>query len=281
MLQQLSFIVLCINLVGCSAQLTERGFIAQDPQVTQYSAKALADWQQQLSTGQLQQISVTNHADPAQLTGLWLDHPASDELIFIIQGNGMRVSDGGIEMMKQLAALGKDLVMFDRRGVGASTGHATIANLSSDAKRQAHYLKQTIKPTKLIVHGYSLGSFVAAELVKSVSVEALVLQGTATNVDDWLDARMPWYSKLFVTLEVDEAFKAVDNETILAQQYQGPLLIIAGAQDQQAPAQLAAKLFASSRSSNKQLMMVKQANHGNMLDKPEQMQLYQAFLRGI
>ena len=45
--------------------------------------------------------------------------------------------------------------------------------------------------------GYSLGSFIAAHLVKEQAVKALVLQGSATNVDDWVDAKTPCMWLLF------------------------------------------------------------------------------------
>ncbi len=281
MLKKLLAVFVVINISACSMHLRESGFIAQDKVVTDYTVKNIASWQQQFPEVNLQQISVESADNSALLKGLFVDNPQSDELIFIIQGNGMKVKDGGIAMLKTLFALGKDLVIFDRRGLGASTGKATIANLITDAKTQYQYLKKSLKPSKIIIHGYSLGSFIAAQLAKSADIDALVLQGTATNVDEWIDARMSWYTKLFVNVEVDEAFSVVDNKNIVMQNYHGPLLIIAGEKDQQAPAILAKQLFLASSSTNKQLIMVKNATHGTMLDKFEQIARYKEFLQTL
>jgi len=278
--KSLSFFIILL-LCSCSAHLREKSFIAQDKNVVDYSVQNLSAWQHQFSNDKLKKITLKDENNSAILKGLFLDNPNTEELIFLIQGNGMTVEKGGIAMLKTLSVLEKDIVIFDRRGLGASSGKATIANLITDIKSQYQYIKSTLKPKKIIVHGYSLGSFIAAQLAKSSPIDALVLQGSATNVDEWIDARMPWYSKLFVSIEVDEAFKTVDNKSIVMHDYTGPLLIIAGEKDQQAPAELGLSLFTASQSKNKQLIMVKGADHSTMLDDVKQINLYKQFLQRI
>ena len=133
-------------------------------------------------------------------------------------------------------------------------------------------------PEKIIIHGFSLGSFIAGQVVKVKTPSALVLQGSATNVDEWIDARMPWYSKLFISIDVEPVFQQVDNKRVLAESYKNPLLIIAGEDDQQAPVELSRRLFDVSQSASKQLMVVENASHSNMLEKTEEISLYKKFL---
>jgi pimeloyl-ACP methyl ester carboxylesterase len=274
-------ILILSALVGCSGHLRESSFITQDEAITEYQDLALNKWQASFSQHKLTSLTLVTEIDNVTLKGLFLDSPASQDVIFYIQGNGMRVSDGGIYALKALAKLGKDIVIFDRRGLGASSGKATISNLADDSIEQYRFIKDTLKAKSIIVHGYSLGSFIAGHLAKNETIDALVLQGSATNVDDWIDKKTPWYTKPFLTIEVDDAFNAVDNELVVSNFYSGPLLIIGGENDEQVPVELSSALYNASKSGNKKLVIVEGADHGSMLDKPKEIALYKAFLNSI
>ena len=112
-------IILFSTLVGCSGHLRESSFITQDEAITEYQNLALNKWQASFSQHKLTPLSLVTEEDNVTLKGLLLDSPTSQDVIFYIQGNGMRVSDGGIYALKALSKLGKDIVVFDRRGLGA------------------------------------------------------------------------------------------------------------------------------------------------------------------
>lgn len=118
-------------------------------------------------------------------------------------------------------------------------------------------------------------------LVEEASVNALILQGSATNVDDWISHVTPWYTKPFLTIQVDPAFHSVDNRATLSQHYAGPLLIIAGENDKQAPPALSEHLFDASQSQQKKLIIVKDADHSGMFKNDTTVESYQAFLDAI
>jgi pimeloyl-ACP methyl ester carboxylesterase len=280
----LIIISLLLSLAGCSAQLTQKGFIAQDDIMTSYSTEQWREWQLKYTVFELEPILIKvaeNTEEAVVLQGIFFDHPNSNEIIYFLQGNGMTVSNSMASVMESLIKLNKDIVIFDRRGTGASNGVATINNLITDASEQFDFIEQQLSPDKIIIHGFSLGSFIAGQVAKEKTPDALILQGSATNVDEWIDARMPWYSKIFLSIEVDPAFYQVDNKVVLAKHYKNPLLIIAGENDQQAPAELSRRLYEVSQSTNKQLMVVDNAGHSNMLDKNEEIVLYQQFLANL
>lgn len=281
---RLILISLLLSLAGCSAQLTQKGFIAQDDIVSSYSTEQWREWQLKYAAFELKPIllKVNESAEETTLLhGVFLDHPNSNEVVYFLQGNGMTVASSMASVMESLKKLNRDIVIFDRRGTGASNGIATIDNLITDANQQFDYIEQQLSADKIIIHGFSLGSFIAGQVAKTKVPHALILQGSATNVDEWIDARMPWYSKLFVSIEVDPAFYQVDNKMVLAKNYNNPLLIIAGENDQQAPVELSRRLFEVSQSPSKQLMVVENAGHANMLDKSENIVLYQQFLASL
>ena len=278
MLKKLVMTGLIACLFSCTATLEENKFIAQSKEVNLYDNETVNDWKKQFPEHELNTISLKTADESAQLEGLYLDNPKSNTLLFLIQGNGMEVKKGGIDMLHSLALLPVDILIFDRRGVGASSGEATFNNLISDINEQFHFIKSKFKSDKDIVHGYSFGSFIAAQLAKSQNIDALVLQGTATNVDDWIEAKTPWYVQPFLTVNIDPVFHLVDNQVVVAEQYQNPLLIIAGEKDQQVPAELSQQLYNASQSKNKKLIIVEGANHGDMFKDPATTATYIEFL---
>jgi pimeloyl-ACP methyl ester carboxylesterase len=281
MLKILLSVGLSVCLFACTAIIREEGFIAQSEQVDIYTQQDINNWQQLFTAHQLKNISLTSEDKSASLHGLFFDNKQSNDVIFFIPGNGMRLSEGGIEALLDLATLNRDLVFFDRRGVGASSGQANINNMISDANDAYDFIKREIAPDRIIIHGYSLGSFIAAELAKQKSIDALVLQGAATNVDEWVASRLPWYAGPFFTVDIDPAFEVADNKTIVAQNYSKPLLVIAAEDDEQVPAELSRQLYKASQSENKSLIMVENSGHGEMFDRPGTLEGYLKFLDSL
>jgi pimeloyl-ACP methyl ester carboxylesterase len=281
MLKILLSVGLSVCLFACTARIREESFIAQSERVDIYTQQDINNWQQLFTAHQLKNISLTSEDKSASLHGIYLDNKQSNDVIFFIQGNGMRLSEGGIKALLDLATLNRDLVFFDRRGVGASSGQANINNLISDANDAYDFIKREIAPDRIIIHGYSLGSFIAAELAKQKSIDALVLQGAATNVDEWVASRLPWYAGPFFTVDIDPAFEVADNKTIVAQNYSKPLLVIAAEDDEQVPAELSKQLYEASQSENKYLIMVENSGHGEMFDHPGTLEGYLKFLDSL
>ena len=116
----------------------------------------------------------------------------------------------------------------------------------------------------VVIHGHSLGSMIAGYLASQRNVDALVLEGSVTNVEQMTAARIPWFAKPFVSVEFSEEIKQVDNLKAL-QVYQAPLLIITGEKDTQTPPELAKSLYQHAKSQQKQIYIAKGKHHSNAL----------------
>lgn len=281
MFKNLLLLSIVVSLSACTAKLTEKGFITQDDNVVAYQNAELESWQANFSNHQIKGIKLRASSDNTLLKGLYFDHPQSRDVIFYIPGNGMKVAEGGVHAIRSLAKLGRDIVIFDRRGLGASEGQATIINLVSDAREQLNYIKQKMKPDNLILHGFSLGSFIAGQVAKSEQLDALVLQGSATNVDEWIDENTPRYTKPFLTIEVEDVFHTVDNKEVVSKHYSGPLFVIGAEEDEQTPVSLTHALFNASQSEQKNLTIVEGAHHNNMFANEPEIEKYRAFLTAL
>ena len=265
---------------ACTMRISEDTFIASDKQPVAFTAEFTQELQQAMPNHLITQLSV-EASDQAKLNGFFIDNPNSNTTLVFYQGNGMKIQPHCLATLTILSALDTDILVMDRRGLGASEGQPRIKNIITDAQQQLDYLQQQYQPEKVILHGYSLGSFIAADLARNNKIDALVLHGSATNADDWVDEKTPWYMAPFMSLEMPEDFRKADNKQVVAKYYQGPLLVIAAENDEEVPPELSEKLFSASHSANKQLIMVPDADHGSMLENANTMNRYQAFLKGL
>ncbi len=79
--------------------------------------------------------------------------------------------------------LGFNTLLFDYRGYGESTGKPDEEGTYRDVEMVWHYLTRVrrIPPSRLVVHGQSLGGPIAAWLARKVQPGALVLESTFTS----------------------------------------------------------------------------------------------------
>ncbi|MGI2171071.1 alpha/beta hydrolase family protein [Shewanella sp. MF05960] len=262
---------------GCTVRLSEESFIANDKEPVAFSTEFTQALQQAMPNHLITQLNL-EASDHVKLNGFFINNPASNTTLVFYQGNGMKIQPHCLADLTALSALNTDILVMDRRGIGASEGKPLINNIILDAQQQLDYVQQQYQPEKIILHGYSLGSFIAAELARNNKIDALVLHGSATNADDWVDEKTPWYMAPFMSLEMPQDFRNIDNQKVVTHDYQGPLLVIAGEDDDEVPPALAEKLFAASKSANKQFIMVPNVGHQGMLEEATTMQQYQAFI---
>lgn len=279
MIRKVIILTLITSLFGCTAYIREKTFITQDKMVSTISDSDINAWQREFPDYSFTLLKLPSTDQKTTMVGLYLDNKKSNDIIYYIPGNGMKISDGGLKALKELSALEQDIVIFDRRGLGATDGTASVQGLINDSLQQFDFIRSKMNPDRLIVHGFSLGGFVAVQVAKNKSIDALVLQGTATNASEWVDERFPWYYKLFVTVKIDAEIQALDNTKVLENTYAGPLLMITGEDDEQVPASLPKTLFQKSSSELKQLVVVENAKHSEMLRSASALESYRQFIK--
>ncbi|WP_434930894.1 alpha/beta hydrolase [Shewanella sp. HL-SH5] len=280
LVKQTAISAMILMTSACTVRISEETFIASDKAPTTFTTEFTQKLQQALPDHLIAPVQLTAR-DNVSLNGFYIDNPNSKITLVFFQGNGMKIEPYSLSALTTLSALNTDIFVMDRRGLGASEGKPRIKNIVSDAQQQLDYLHQQYQPTKIILHGYSLGSFIAADLAKNNTINALVLHGSATNADDWVDEKTPWYMAPFMSVEMPEDFRKIDNEKVVAQYYKGPLLVIAGENDEEVPVGLSEKLYAASKSANKELIIVPNAGHQGMLTEAKTMAQYHAFIDAL
>jgi fermentation-respiration switch protein FrsA (DUF1100 family) len=96
-------------------------------------------------------------------------------LILYLHGNADNLQRWG-EYAVDFTSLGYDVLMFDYRGYGKSTGTPTESNLYQDAHVVLIWAQENVPFQHLVVYGRSLGSAIATHLAKEVKPELLILE---------------------------------------------------------------------------------------------------------
>jgi fermentation-respiration switch protein FrsA (DUF1100 family) len=158
------------------------------------------------------------------------------------------------DVIPHLLRAGVNVLFFDYRGFGKSTGRASFRGVISDGVTASRF-HDTIRPKDLpsILYGYSLGGGVAAQVIRRHPFDALILQSTFTSLPQITRVLFPglplhlFAGNLFNTVEV-------------MRNLQVPLLLVHGGDDEVCPPWMAREIFAACQSS-KTLHIVDGALH--------------------
>lgn len=160
---------------------------------------------------------------------------------------------------------GCNFIVSDYRGYGLSGGIPTKDNLHLDANiiftYVQNYLKTNEYNNKLVVMGRSLGSASACEIIKNQeqNLNGCIIEsgfGTEIPLLKILDL-LPEDVDYDPTLGFDNLRKIID--------YQKPLFIIHADRDDIIPIDEARNMYNKSKSEKKELWIIPEANHNNIL----------------
>ena len=262
--------IMGLLLAGCAqVRVTERHFIRPDAPGTapaQRLASAATD------------LAVAGQ-DGAMLNGVLFEQPDARSTILYFGGNMFHLDQHGDGLLPTLGACGTNVAVFDYRGYGRSSGTPTVANMQADALAIFDAINARY-PGRVIVHGQSLGGFMAAHVAAQRPVLATVLETTATSAEELVSSNIPWYAWPFVRIEMDASLRQVDNRSAAAR-FRSPALVIAAGQDTMTPPRLGKKVFDAIPRQDKQLLLLEKAGHNGALRSEGAGAAYCRFVRGI
>lgn len=218
--------------------------------------------------------------DGASLYAVHLTQPGARATILYFGGNGYTVGRFGAWTASLFAPLGVDLMLVDHRGYGLSTGTPTVEALGEDGLAAYDHLARKLGPgTPIVVHGQSLGSFIAGHVAANRATAGAVLESSATTTEGWSAAATPGIAKPFLKVAIDPALRGRGNLVNMGR-IEEPLLILVGTRDGTTPPALSRALYAASPlpAGRKTLVQVKGARHDDVMLKPEAAAAYRAFL---
>jgi len=168
--------------------------------------------------------------DGERLHGWWVPaaaRPASGHVLHF-HGNGGNISHR-IDVAARLSRSGLDVLLFDYRGYGRSTGRPSERGTALDARaaRAAVLARPDVDPAKLLYYGESLGGAVALALAVEAPPRGLVLQSTFTGIRAMGRAVYPFIPGALVP----DAYPSLERIRDL----RAPLLVLHGEADETVP----------------------------------------------
>jgi pimeloyl-ACP methyl ester carboxylesterase len=221
--------------------------------------------------------------DGAELFAVVQRNPRATATVLYFGGNAFRISQMGRNAANTLLPLGVNVVLVDHRGYGRSTGTpSTVAQLQADAVTAYDYVAALPGIGRIVVHGQSLGSFLAGEVADKRPVAGVVLESSATTAEEWIRIvnPRPWYARPFVRVDVSESMRRAGNLERV-RRIRAPLLVLVGERDNITPPALSRRLYqqAATPDSLKRLHVLAGAGHNNVPAHPDFARVYAEFLR--
>ncbi len=174
-------------------------------------------------------------------------------------GNARDMSDWA-KNYKTFIELGYDVVFYDYRGYGKSTGKLSEMALHKDARKVYYFLLQFYKPSEIIQYGRSLGTGVATKLAGRVDSPLLILETPYYSMRAMASKTIP-----FVPVSLLLKFPIRTNRFI--QKVKCPIYIFHGMKDELVPFKHSLRLKNIKPEIN--LIAIHHGLHGNLSEFSE------------
>jgi uncharacterized protein len=196
--------------------------------------------------------------DGERLHGWWI--PASAPAIghvLLCHGNAGNVGDR-VPHVALLSAAGFDVLAFDYRGYGRSSGRPTEQGTFHDAiaARDALLREEAVDAARIVYLGESLGGAVALALSIELPPAGLILQSAFTSVRDMARVHYPFVPRALVP----DAYPSLR----IIPRLQAPLLVLHGARDAIVPLMHGEALF-DAAPEPKRLEVLTSAAHNDLI----------------
>jgi fermentation-respiration switch protein FrsA (DUF1100 family) len=175
--------------------------------------------------------------DGERVHAWWIPAPRARGTLLFCHGNAGNLSNR-LPSIDIFRGLGLNVLIFDYRGYGQSTGRPSEAGLYRDAEAAWRYLTETraIRPAEVVVFGRSLGGGVATWVASRHAPGALIVESAFTSVPDVAALHYPFLPvRLLARARYDSAARI---GTVRA-----PVLVIHSPADEIVPYRLGRRLF--------------------------------------
>ncbi|MGN6512960.1 MAG: alpha/beta hydrolase [Lysobacteraceae bacterium] len=260
-MRRIALALLLCSLTACVAHLGEENLVIPR------AGEALPAGRSADGQWTIEPLLVTP-APGVQLRGAWFHRPGAVATVLYFGGNGFVLAHHYPYVLGSYRDLPVDVVAFDHRGYGASTGHATIDALLADGTvlYDAMRARPELAGRPLLVHGHSLGSFIAGDVARTRHLDGLVLESSATTAAEWVQGFVD-HSLLLRRVDVAPALRGRGNAAVMAT-LDEPLLVVVGSRDETTRPPMSRALYAAAATPAKELLVVEGAGHMDAARQP-------------
>jgi uncharacterized protein len=162
------------------------------------------------------------------------------------------------DIIPHLLAAGFNVLFFDYRGFGRSSGTASLRGVISDGVTASRF-HDTIRPKNIpsVLYGFSLGGAVAAQVIRRHPFDALILQSTFTSLPAVTRVLFPRLPLHLFAGNIFDTVSVIRRLTV-------PLLILHGTADEVCPCRMADEIFDACPSPSKRIHRVEGGLHKDL-----------------
>ncbi len=196
-------------------------------------------------------------SDGEDISSFYFRNPTADKTILYFHGNAGNASQR-LPWAKDLMHLNSNVLLVDYRGYGLSSGGPSEKGIYLDARAALKFLEDEfeVELSQTFVYGRSIGSAAAIDLVQDNDVAGLILVTPISSGEEL--ALMSGMESL--TSITGNPFNNIEK----IQNYEGPVLIIHGDQDEVLPVEMGRRLR-DLRKSRVRYVEIPYAGHNNII----------------
>ncbi len=195
--------------------------------------------------------------DGAVLNGLHFKAANPKGIILYCHGNAGELDSWGHWGQDLANRYSYDVVVWDYRGYGKSTGKRRQNLMLDDGFLFYEYCKTLFSEELITVYGRSLGGFFATHITKANSPKQLVLESTPTSLLEVANESYPFLPAKWL---LKFRFQNVQNMTVI----QTPTYIIHGTEDGLIPFEHGQRLFGLSKAAKKEFYAIEGGDHNDL-----------------
>ena len=196
--------------------------------------------------------------------------------VLMCHGNAGNISHRLDRTLLMHTNLGTDVLLFDYRGFGQSSGRPNELGTYDDVRAAYRYLVEDrgIAEDRIVLFGESLGAAVALQLATEVRVAGLVLEAPFTSIRDMAKEAYPFLPNGWVRTRYENIEKIPTLEM--------PLLVVHGTDDKTVPFAQGKVLFEAANEP-KRFLPIEGAGHSDsfLVGRDTYWQAWREFLASL
>jgi fermentation-respiration switch protein FrsA (DUF1100 family) len=138
-----------------------------------------------------------------KLNALWFSDSTSTsqkgQAVLFFHGNRDNLARWGREYAERFTSKGYNVLMYDYRGYGKSTGERSEDALHRDAQHLYDFLKKQFSEDSIVVYGYSLGTGMASRIAANNRPKLLILEAPYVSMPTLGRTQLPIFPYEWLT----------------------------------------------------------------------------------
>lgn len=177
-------------------------------------------------------------ADGVSIHGWWWDAGPEAPAVLFFHGNAGNIASR-VGTAEGLVARGVSVFLLEYRGYGRSQGRPSEDGVVQDGRAGLDWVSREVGGAgRVVLHGRSLGGFVAAEVGSRAGVAGIILESAFTDLEDMAASAYPFIPRFLLgRLQGHyDNLAAVDRGS-------APVLVVHGTADRLVPARMGQALL--------------------------------------